>query len=66
VDDEIISIASALRKQNCAGQLISVNVQQAAQMTEQNISAPNEASELAREHGSVVKRLEVSISRFCD
>ena len=66
VDEEISSIANALEEQNSAGQLIAVNVEQVAQMTEQNTSASTEASELARELESVVKQLEVSISRFRD
>lgn len=64
VEEEIGSIASALQEQNSAGQLIAVNVEQVAQMTEQNTYASNEASSLARELEDVVKRLEVSISRF--
>jgi len=66
VDEEISNIANALEEQNSAGQLIAVNVEQVAQMTEQNTSASTEASELARELESVVKQLEVSISRFRD
>ncbi len=66
VDDEISSIASALQQQNSAGQLIAVNVEQVAQMTEQNTVASTEASDLARELESVVKRLEDSIRRFRD
>jgi methyl-accepting chemotaxis protein len=66
VEEKISTIADALQEQNSAGQLIAVNVEQVAQMTEQNTSASNAASDLARELEDVVKKLEVSIGRFRD
>ncbi|MGQ5521994.1 HAMP domain-containing methyl-accepting chemotaxis protein [Chitinimonas sp. PSY-7] len=64
VEKTVYTISDALVEQNSTGHLIAANVEQIAQMVDQNTRAANDASSLARNLESVVQKLEASISRF--
>ncbi|PHV11255.1 methyl-accepting chemotaxis protein [Chitinimonas sp. BJB300] len=64
VEKTVYAISGALVEQNSTGHLIATNVEQIAQMIDQNTQAASDASTLARDLESVVMKLEASISRF--